>query len=131
MEEFVSRIAADVGVDPAQAEKAVGHDAGFLQREAADDPVGRLIESIPGASELVAKHDGEDSEGGSVVGGAGVTGFGQQLMNESLSLGKIAGLANETIAFAEEHAGDELVDEVLNSVPGLPSSSDQPQPGPA
>ncbi len=76
----------------------------------------RLIESIPGASELGAKHDGEDLEGGSVLGGAGVTDFGQQLMNEGLSLGKIADLANETIAFA----GDELVDEVLNSVPGFP-----------
>lgn len=79
-----------------------------------------MIESISGASESVTKHDGEDSEGGSVLGGAGVTGFGQQLMNEGLSLGKIAGLVNETIAFADEHAGDELVDEVFNSVPGLP-----------
>ncbi|WP_136617883.1 MULTISPECIES: hypothetical protein [Mesorhizobium] len=120
MEEFVSRIATDVGVDPALADKAVGMMLGFLQREAADGPAARMIEAIPGASELVAKHDGEDAEGGSVLAGGGVVGFGQQLMNEGLSLGNIAGLANETIAFAKEHAGDELVDEVLNSVPGLP-----------
>ncbi|PTE06114.1 hypothetical protein C9427_33715, partial [Mesorhizobium helmanticense] len=60
------------------------------------------------------------AEGGSVLAGGGVVGFGQQLMNEGLSLGNIAGLANETIALAKEHAGDELVDEVLNSIPGLP-----------
>ncbi|CAN7740652.1 hypothetical protein LJR234_006690 [Mesorhizobium amorphae] len=120
MEEFVSRIATNVGVDPALADKAVGMMLGFLQREAADGPAARMIEAIPGASELVAKHDGEDAEGGSVLTGGGVVGFGQQLMNEGLSLGNIAGLANETIAFAKEHAGDELVDEVLNSVPGLP-----------
>ncbi|CAN7761899.1 hypothetical protein [Mesorhizobium sp. LjNodule214] len=120
MEEFVSRIATNVGVDPALADKAVGMMLGFLQREAADGPAARMIEAIPGASELVAKHDGEDAEGGSVLAGGGVVGFGQQLMNEGLSLGNIAGLANETIAFAKEHAGDELVDEVLNSVPGLP-----------
>lgn len=120
MEEFVSRIATNVGVDPALADKAVGMMLGFLQREAADGPAARMIEAIPGASELVAKHDGEAAEGGSVLAGGGVVGFGQQLMNEGLSLGNIAGLANETIAFAKEHAGDELVDEVLNSVPGLP-----------
>ncbi|PBB52351.1 MULTISPECIES: hypothetical protein [Mesorhizobium] len=120
MEEFVSRIATNVGVDPALADKAVGMMLGFLQREAADGPAARMIEAIPGASELVAKHDGEDAESGSVLAGGGVVGFGQQLMNEGLSLGNIAGLANETIAFAKEHAGDELVDEVLNSVPGLP-----------
>ncbi|PWJ86868.1 hypothetical protein C8D77_12147 [Mesorhizobium loti] len=120
MEEFVSRIATNVGVDPALADKAVGMMLGFLQREAADGPATRMIEAIPGASELVAKHDGEDTEGGSVLAGGGVVGFGQQLMNEGLSLGNIAGLANETIAFAKEHAGDELVDEVLNSIPGLP-----------
>lgn len=120
MEEFVSRIATNVGVDPALADKAVGMMLGFLQREAADGPAARMIEAIPGASELVAKHDGEDAEGGSFLAGGGVVGFGQQLMNEGLSLGKIAGIANETIAFAKEHAGEELVDEVLNSVPGLP-----------
>ncbi|WP_027056388.1 hypothetical protein [Mesorhizobium erdmanii] len=120
MEEFVSRIATNVGVDPALADKAVGMMLGFLQREAADGPATRMIEAIPGASELVAKHDGEDTEGGSVLAGGGVVGFGQQLMNEGLSLGNIAGLANETIALAKEHAGDELVDEVLNSIPGLP-----------
>ncbi|BBD36311.1 hypothetical protein Amn_11910 [Aminobacter sp. Y103A] len=120
MEEFVSRIATNVGVDPALADKAVGMMLGFLQREAADGAAARMIEAIPGASELVAKHDGEDAEGGSVLAGGGVVGFGQQLMNEGLSLGNIAGLANEMIAFAKEHAGDELVDEVLNSVPGLP-----------
>ncbi|WP_027584528.1 hypothetical protein [Bradyrhizobium sp. Ai1a-2] len=123
MEKFVLRIATDVGVDPALAERAVGMMVGFLQREAADGPVARMIEAIPGASESVAKYDGEDAEGGSVlgaVGGGGVMGLGQQLMSEGLSLGKIAGLAYETIAFAKEHVGDELVDEVLNSVPGLP-----------
>lgn len=115
MEEFLSRIASDGGIDPALADKAVGMMLGFLQLEAVDGPVARMIEAIPGASELVAKYHGEDPEGE-----GGLMGLGQQLMSEGLSMANIAGLANETIAFAKEHAGQEVVDEVLNSVPGLP-----------
>ncbi|MER9203490.1 hypothetical protein NKH74_30740 [Mesorhizobium sp. M0933] len=114
MEEFLPRIATGAGIGPALAEKAVGLMLGFLQSHAADGPVARMIEAIPGASELVAKYHGDDPEGG------GLMGLGQQLMSEGLSMAKIAGLANETIAFTKERAGDELVDEVLNSVPGLP-----------
>ncbi|MER9254522.1 hypothetical protein NKI59_22415 [Mesorhizobium sp. M0598] len=115
MEEFLSRIATGAGIGPALAEKAVGLMLGFLQRHAADGPVARMIEAIPGASKLVAKYHGDDPDDG-----GGLIGLGQQLMSEGLSILNIAALANETIAFAKEHAGDELVDEVLNSVPGLP-----------
>jgi hypothetical protein len=34
-------------------------------------------------------------------------------------MGEITALAKETIAFAKEKAGDEVVDEVVASVPGL------------
>jgi len=34
-------------------------------------------------------------------------------------MGEITSLAKETIAFAKEKAGDEVVDEVVASVPGL------------
>ncbi|ESZ54428.1 hypothetical protein NKI89_30265 [Mesorhizobium sp. M0309] len=114
MEEILPRIATGAGIGPAVAEKAVGLMLGFLRSHAADGPGARMIEAIPGASELVAKYRGDDPEGG------GLMGLGQQLMSEGLSMAKIAALANETIACAKEHAGDELVDEVLNSVPGLP-----------
>ena len=99
---------------------------GFLQREAADGPVAKMIESIPGAVELVAKYNGEGTGGGgmlgglmSAIGGGGVMGLGQQLMGEGLGMSEITGLAKETIAVAREHAGDETVDEVVSSVPGL------------
>ena len=126
MNELVTRVADAVGIDPALAEKAIGMMLGFLQREATDGPVAKMIESIPGAAELVAKYNGEGTDGGgmlgglmSAIGGGGVMGLGQQLMGEGLGMSEITGLAKETIAVAREHAGDETVDEVVSSVPGL------------
>jgi hypothetical protein len=99
---------------------------GFLQREAADGPVAQMIEAIPGASELIAQYNGEGTGGGgllgglmSAIGGGGVMALGQQLMSQGLGMGEITSLAKETIAFAKEKAGDEVVDEVVASVPGL------------
>ncbi len=127
MNELVTRVADNVGIDPATAEKAIGMMLGFLQREAADGPVARMIESIPGASDLVAKFNGEGSGGGGLLGGllsavgagGGVMALGQQLMSQGLGMGEITALAKETIGYAKEKAGEETVDEVVASVPGL------------
>jgi hypothetical protein len=127
MNEMVDQIAARVGIPADVAEKAVGMMLGFLQREAADGPVAKMIEAIPGASELVAQYNGEGQSGGGgilgsimgALGGGGVMALGQQLMSEGLGMGEITTLAKETIAIAEQHAGKEVVDEVVASVPGL------------
>ncbi|KQV43584.1 hypothetical protein ASE37_01885 [Rhizobium sp. Root268] len=127
MNELIQRVADNVGIDPATAEKAIGMMLGFLQREAADGPVARMIEAIPGASELVAQYNGEGTGGGGLLGGllsavgagGGVMALGQQLMSQGLGMGEITSLARETIGYAKEHAGEEVVDEVVNSVPGL------------
>jgi len=127
MIEIVDQIAARVGITPELAEKAVGMMLGFLQREAADGPVAKMIEAIPGASDLVAKYNGEGASGGGgilgrimgALGGGGIMALGQQLMSEGLGMSEITSLARETIAVAEQHAGKEVVDEVVGSVPGL------------
>ncbi len=125
MNELVNRIADKVGIEPAVAEKSVGMMLGFLQREAADGPVAKMIESVPGALDLVAKYNGEGEGKGllgglmSALGGGGIMGLGQQLMAQGLGMGEISKLAKETMAAAREYAGDEVVDEVVASVPGL------------
>ncbi|WP_117190604.1 hypothetical protein [Rhizobium terrae] len=125
MNELVSRVAENVGIAPDVAEKAIGMMLGFLQREADDGAVARMIEAIPGAPELVAQFNGEGSGGGGLLGGlmasfgGGVMALGQQLMSQGLGMGEITGLAKETMAVAREHAGDEVVDTVVASVPGL------------
>jgi hypothetical protein len=128
MNELVSRVADSVGISPDIAEKAIGMMLGFLQREAEDGPVAKMIEAIPGATELVAQYNGEGSSGGggllgglmaSFGGGGGVMALGQQLMSQGLGMGEITALAKETMSVAREHAGDETVDQVIASVPGL------------
>ncbi|MBB3563297.1 hypothetical protein LVY75_14630 [Sinorhizobium sp. B11] len=127
MNEIVTEIANRVGIAPDLAEKALGMMLGFLQREAADGPVTEMIEKIPGATELVAQFNGEGSGGGggllgglmSALGGGGIMGLGQQLMSEGLGMSEITSLAKETIAIAKQYAGEEVVDQVVASVPGL------------
>ena len=114
MNEIVTQIADRVGIAPDLAEKALGMMLGFLQREAA------------GGADLVAQFNGAGAGGGgllgglmSSLGGGGIMGLGQQLMGEGLGMGEITSLAKETIAIAKQYAGEEVVDEVVASVPGL------------
>ncbi len=126
MSEIVTQVADRVGIAPDKAEKALGMMLGFLQREADDAAVAKMIEAIPGAPELVARHNGEGQGGGgllgglmSAIGGGGIMGLGQQLMSQGLGMGEISALAKTTISIARQHAGDEVVDKVIASVPGL------------
>lgn len=128
MNELVTRVADATGIAPDLAEKAIGMMLGFLQREADDGAVARMIEAIPGATELVAQFNGEGSTGGGGLlgglmsafgGGGGVMALGQQLMAQGLGMGEITALAKEVIGVAREKAGPEVVDEVVASVPGL------------
>lgn len=120
MSEIVAQIASDVGIEPAVAAKAIGLMLAFLEEEADDAAVRKMIASVPGAAELISEHGGENSGGflGSIVGN-GIMGLGQQLMGLGLGMGQITSLAKQTIAYAKKHAGEEVVDQVVASVPGL------------
>jgi hypothetical protein len=125
MNEVVTQIADRVGIAPELAEKSLGMMLGFLQREADDGAVAQMIEAIPGGADLVAKFNGEGAGGGGLLGGlmgalgGGIMGLGQQLMSQGLGMGEITALAKETIAVAKQHAGEDVVDQVVASVPGL------------
>ena len=128
MNEVVDQIAAKAGIAPDIAERAVGMMLGFLQREAPDGPVSKMITAIPGASDLVTQFNGAETGGGggllgglmSAVGaGGGIMALGQELMSQGLGMSEISALAKETIAVARQYAGDEVVDEVVGSIPGL------------
>lgn len=121
MNELVTQVADRVGIDPATAEKAIGLMLAFLQKEGDSDAVARMIAAIPGAADLAANASG----GGGMLGGlmsamgGGVMALGQQLMSQGLGMGEITGLARETMAVAREHAGADVVDQVVASVPGI------------
>lgn len=120
MTDIVATIASATGIEPAVASKAVGMILGFLEREADDDAIRKMIAKVPGAKELVSEW-GHEGNGGflSSLAGNGIMGLGQQLMGLGLGMGEITGLAKQTIAYAKKHAGEEIVDQVVASVPGL------------
>ena len=139
MDALISRITASVGIPAPLAEKAVGMILGYMQRAGDDGPVARMMTQIPGATEMIAQYGGAETEGaegggsggimGSVMGAissltggdssGGAMAIGQTLMAEGLEMGQIKQVAEETIAYAKETAGEDTVNEVVNSVPGL------------
>jgi hypothetical protein len=120
MKQIVNQIAAATGIDPELAEKALGMMLGFLEKEGDDDAVEKMIAAIPGAGELISQF-GSHGGGGFLSGlmGGGIMGLGQQLMGAGLGMGEITALAKQTIAVAKQYAGEELVDQVVASIPGL------------
>lgn len=120
MTEIVAQIASTTGLDTETAQKAVGMMLGFLEREADDDAVQKMIAAVPGARDLISEWGGEGSGGFlSGLAGGGIMGLGQQLMGLGLGMGEITALARETVAVAKKYAGDAVVDQVVASVPGL------------
>jgi len=120
MTELVAKIAPATGLDTATATKAIGMMLAFLEREGDDDTVHKVIAAVPGARELISEWGGEGSGGFlSGLAGGGIMGLGQRLMGLGLGMGEITALARQTIAVAKQYAGEEIVDRLVASVPGL------------
>jgi hypothetical protein len=117
MDELVTRLVANVGVDRAVAEKSVGIVLAFLINDGPADKVQALMEKLPGAE--AAAHSASNNSGG--IGGlmGGVMGVGTKLMAAGLGMGQIQGVTREIIAFAREKAGEDAVGEIVGAIPGL------------
>jgi hypothetical protein len=120
MNDIIRQISEATGIQPNVAEKALGLMLGFLEKEGEDGPVQKMLAAIPGAKDLISQYGG-DGSGGSLSGlaGGGIMGLGQQLMGQGLGMGEITALAKQTIGLARQYAGDQVVDEVVASIPGL------------
>jgi len=117
MDELISRLVANVGVDKDAAEKAVAILFEFLRKEGPPDKVEALLERVPGALELLKAREGGSSGGMFSLGG--IMGAGTKMMAAGLSMGQVQGVARETLAFAREKAGEDAVGEIVGAVPGL------------
>ncbi len=113
MDELVGRLAANVGVDRAVAESAVGIILAFLLKEGPTEKVRALIEKVPGAEAAVAAAGGPESATG------GVMGAGTRLMALGLGMGQMQAVTREIIAYSREKVGEDAVGEIVGSVPGL------------
>jgi len=119
MDELISRLVANVGIDRDAAEKAVAIMFEFLRKEGPADKVQALLDRLPGAAELMEAQEGIESGGGGMFALGGIMGAGTKMMAAGLSMGQVQGVARETLAFAREQAGEDVVGEIVGAVPGL------------
>jgi hypothetical protein len=119
MNELIERLAANVGVDQASAETALGIILDFLAKEGPPEKVQTLIERMPGADQLIAATREAEGGGGLFGGMGGVMGAGSRMMAAGLNMGQIQGITRETIGYARERAGEDVVGDIVASIPGL------------
>ncbi len=118
MDELIARLVADIGIDRAAAEKAVGIILDFLVKEGPADKVQPLLAKLPGAEALIVK-TASDGGGGLMAGMGGVMGAGMRMMSAGLSMGQVQDVGRSMLAYAREKAGDKVVGEIGTAIPGL------------
>ena len=116
MDEIISMIAEKVGIDTDTAQTAIGIILNFLQKEGPDDDVSKLFEALPGADALAGAAGG----GGGLMGMmGGAMGAVSQLNSTGLDMGQIQSLSSVLLSTAKEKAGEDVVDNIIENIPGL------------
>lgn len=122
MDELIGRITQNVGIDETTARSAVRTILSFLYQEGDREKVVAMVERLPGAEGYVEQTDDDSSASlgglGGLMGGGAMAVVGN-LQSLGLGMGQIQGVAGETVGFARERAGADLVDDVIRSIPGL------------
>jgi hypothetical protein len=122
MDELITRITGNVGMDDSTARKAVGIILSFLYQQGDREKVAALVERLPGAESFVDPGDADSSASlgglGGLMGGGTMAVLGE-LQALGLGMGQIQGVTRETVNFARERAGDEIVTDIVASIPGL------------
>lgn len=113
MDELLGLIESNVGIDRETAQKAVEIIIGFLKQAGPEDKVAELMDKLPGADAI------ETPEGGGMGGMMAAMAAFNSLTAAGLDMGEIQGVTRQLVAYAKQHAGDELVDEVIGSIPGI------------
>jgi len=127
MQELIARIVTKTGLDPQRAEKALGIMLSLVKSQGNQQKVGELFAKLPGAEELARKYGSDGARGGGLLGmlGGGLMGGPlaaiTKLQAAGLNMEQIKHLGSETLGYAKEIAGEDLVKQVAGSIPGLGS----------
>jgi hypothetical protein len=122
MEELINRITANVGIDVETARSAVRIILSFLSQQGDTGKVKLLAAAIPDAAQYI---EGTEDDSASLLGGLGglMGGGAMQVLGKlqgiGLGMGQIQAVTKETVAFAREKAGDDIVNDIIGSIPGL------------
>ncbi|MFN0262823.1 DUF2267 domain-containing protein [Tepidamorphus sp. 3E244] len=116
MQDLVQRIVSNVGVTEQQAEKSIEIILGFLKQAGPRDKVNELFEKLPGSVEAAGEDAGGGMFGGGMMAAMGAMG---QMQAAGLGMGEVQSVTREVVDYAREHAGDDLVNEIIRSIPGI------------
>lgn len=138
VEDIVTTISNQLGIEPSTAEKTVGTILSLIKHEADGTRVAQLFAAIPGADDLANQHDVMTAEPEGQQSGGGLTGllssalgrvFGERTgaFVQSMSQLEATGLDTSQIqqagallaSRAEQATSPSLVNEIIESVPGL------------
>jgi len=124
MEELIQRIAQSSGVDEARARAAVEIILNFLYRDGPTDLVSEFMDKMPGARDLLRPP--EEAKGGwlsglvsSMGGSMGALAALSELTAAGLDIEEVKAVTREIVAFARERVGEDLVNSVVDDIPGL------------
>ena len=117
MDELIERLTSKVGLERDVATRTVGLILGFLRSEGPTDKVQVLIDSIPGAADIV-EPAAPRSGFGKLLGG-GVMGLGAKLMGLGLGMAQIQSIARELFKYGRDKIGEDGMQEIIAGTPGL------------
>lgn len=122
MEELITRITGKAAVDDATARQALRIILSFLHNAGNRDQMVALAERVPGLEQYVEPGDAEPAGTlgglGGLMGGGAMAVLGE-LQALGLGMGQIQAITKETVGFAREKAGDDIVNDIVGSIPGL------------
>jgi len=124
MQGLIDRVVKQTGLDAAKAERAIGIVLSLVKSEGNKAKVAELFAKLPGADAMAAQYGGESARGSGLfgmLGGAlgGPLAAVSKLKAAGLDMDQIKALGQETLSYAKEKAGEDLVREAAGSIPGL------------
>ena len=110
MDQLIADVAAKAGVSSAIARQALAIIIGFIAREAPADQASVILDRLPGARDLAKE---------STARGAGIMGVFNDLTAAGLGMNGVQQAARMFVMYARTKAGENDVDAVIRSIPGL------------
>ena len=115
MDELIERIERRVGVAPDTARKSIAAILNYLDKNAPKKRMAELYAAVPEAEALVTRRRGGIFSAFS----NGLMSIYTQLTSEGFTIEQMQIAGEEVVAFAREKAGDEVVDDLIESTPGV------------
>jgi hypothetical protein len=114
MQELLDRMMQNAGIDRPLAEKALVIILNFLNKEAPQDAVTKLLDVLPEARPLITS-----TSGGFSFGGFGAMGALNEMTSAGLSMGQVQSVTKTVIDYAREKLGEDEVGRIVGAIPGL------------